>query len=115
MSKAPKALAWVVIGEERSGLFQALEVNLTREVSFGMIVCVRRLGLEPDSFDLGLWLCHEFPNCFENDPELTVLFLFQFIESSGKSLVRADHLSKLNKCSHNGNIYLDGSLAMQHA
>ena len=33
LSKTPKDLAWVVIGEERSGLFQALEVNLTREVS----------------------------------------------------------------------------------
>ena len=29
---------------------------LTGEVSSGMIDCVRKLGLEPDSFDLGLWL-----------------------------------------------------------
>ncbi len=40
LSQTLKALAWVGIGEEWSGLFQVLEVSLTREVSFGMIDCV---------------------------------------------------------------------------
>ena len=38
-----------------------------------------QLGFEPDSFDLGLWLRHEFTNRFEDDPKLAVVFLFQFI------------------------------------
>jgi hypothetical protein len=45
----------------------------------------------------------------------SVVFLFQFIEPPGKPLVRADHFSKLNERSHNGNVDLDGALAMEHA
>jgi len=80
-----------------------------------MIVCVRRLGLEPDSFNLGLWLCHEFANGLEDGSEPAVVFLFQFIESPGKPLVGANHLSKLNERSHDGDVHLNCTLAMEHA
>jgi hypothetical protein len=49
---------------------------------------VTQLGFEPDSFDLGPWLRHEFTNRLEDDPKLGIVLLLQFIESPGKSLVR---------------------------
>ena len=76
---------------------------------------VTQLGFEPDSFDLGLWFHHEFTNRLEDNPKLGIVLLLQLIEASGKPLVRADHLSKLNKRSHDGNVYLDGAFAMEHA
>lgn len=91
------------------GMGQA--VRLVREGS----TAFPQLGFESNSFDLGLWLRHEFLNCFENDPKLAVVFLFQFIEASGKPLVRADHLSKLNERSHDGDVDLDCPFAMEHA
>ena len=68
---------------------------------------IQQLGFEPDSFDLGLWLRHEFTNCLEDDPKLAVVFLFQFIKPPRESLVRTDHLSKLNERSHDGNVHLN--------
>ena len=65
-----------------------MQVDPAGEVGAGGIDCVWQLGFEPDSFDLGLWLRHEFTNGFEDDPKLAVVFLFQFIESPGKPLVR---------------------------
>jgi len=79
------------------------------------IDCVPQLGLESNSSDLGLRFRHEFSNGLEDDSKLAVVLLFQFIESPGKYLVRADHLSKLNKSSHDGNIYLNSSFAVEHA
>ncbi len=40
---------------------------------------VTQLGFEPDSFDLGLWLCHEFTNCLEDNPKLRIVLLLQLI------------------------------------
>ena len=71
------------------------------------------LGFEPDSFDLELWLRHEFTNRLEDNPKLGIVLLLQLIEASSKPLVRTDHLSKLNKRSHDGDVHLDGALTMQ--
>ena len=59
-SKNPKALAWVTIGEERSGLLLNLEVGWEGAAT------PSQLGFEPDSFDLGLWLRHEATNRLED-------------------------------------------------
>jgi len=67
---------------------------------------VTQLGFEPDSFDLGPWLRHEFTNRLEDDPKLGIVLLLQLIEASGKPLIRADHLSKLNERSHDGDVHL---------
>ena len=72
-------------------------------------------GLESDAAGFWRWLCHEFTNRFEDDTKLAIVLLLQLIEASGKPLVRADHLSKLNKRSHDGNVHLDRALASQHA
>jgi len=69
-----------------------------------------QLGFKPDSFDPGLWLRHEFPNRFKDDPKLGVVLLLQLIEASGKPLVRSDHLSKLNNLSHDGDVCLHRAL-----
>ena len=92
-----------------------MQVSSAGEVGAGGIDCVRQLGLESVSSDLGFWLRHEFTNCIEDDLKLAVVFLFQFIESPGKPIVLVDHLSKLNKRSHEGDVYLNRALAMQHA
>lgn len=66
-----------------------------------------QLCFEPDLFDLGLWLRHEFTNRLKDDPKVGVVLLFQLIEASGKPLVRGDHLSKMNNRSHYGDVYFD--------
>jgi hypothetical protein len=77
--------------------------------------CVRQLGLEPDSSDLGLWLRHEFSNRLEDDPKLAVVFLFQFIESSSECFIGANHLPQVDERSHDGDVHLNRPFAMEYA
>ena len=69
-------------------------------------------GFEPDTAGFRRWLCHEFANGFEDDSKLGVVLFLQFVEASGKGFVGADHLPEANKCPHDGNVDLNGSLAM---
>jgi len=66
--------------------FQILQVGPADALGSGGIDCVRQLDLEPDSFDLGLWLRHEFTNRLEYDPKPGIILLLQFIEASRKLL-----------------------------
>ena len=72
-------------------------------------------GLESDAAGFWRGRFHELADGVEDDMELAIVLPFQLIEASDKSLVRGDHFSKLNKRSHNGNIYLDCAFAVQHA
>jgi len=92
-----------------------LRVCPAGEVGAGGIDGVRQLGFEPDSFDLGFWLRHEFPNRLEDDPKLTVVLLFQFIESPGKGFIRANHLLQVDAGPHDGDVSLNRPFAMEHA
>jgi hypothetical protein len=65
-----------------------LEIGLAGEVGAGGIGGVLQLGFEPDSSDLGLWLCHKITNRVEDDPKLGIVLFLQFIEASRKPLVR---------------------------
>jgi hypothetical protein len=74
-----------------------------------------QLGFEPDSFDLRLWLRHQFSNRLEVDPKLAVVFLFQFIEPPREGLVRADHRAQGGECSHNAEIRLNRARYPAHS
>jgi len=89
LSETQKALAWVRIGEERSSLL----LNFARGaqlVGSGGIDRVQLLSFESDSFDLGLWLRHQFPNGLKDNPKPGIVLLLQLIESSGKPLLGVD-------------------------
>ena len=47
---------------------------------------VAQSRFEPDSFDLGLWLSHEFTNRLEDDPKLGIVLFLKLIEASSKPL-----------------------------
>ena len=76
-----------LLGTVRPSSKSCRSAQAVRSVREGLTASPQ-LGFEPDSFDLGLWLRHEFTNGLEDNPKLAIVFLFQFIESPGKPLVR---------------------------
>jgi len=79
---------WCGLRSVRKGLafFQFLQPGPGDKVGSGGIDCVQRLGFEPDSSDLGLWLRHEFSNGFEDDSKLAVVFLFSSLSRRASPL-----------------------------
>ena len=41
--------------------------------------------------------------------------LFQFFQAEGKVLMSGEQFAQFDECTHNCNIHLDGSVAIQHA
>src|ERR1051325_9258330 len=72
-------------------------------------------SLESDAAGFWRGLRHQFTNGFEDDLKLAIVLLFQICEASGKDFVRTDHLAQANKGTHNSDVYLNGTLASQHA
>ena len=58
---------------------------------------------------------HQLSDRVEDDPELDVILLFQFVQTSGQVLVRHDDLPEPHEGSHDFHVDLHGSLASQDA
>src|SRR5260221_14246909 len=58
---------------------------------------------------------HQLANGFENDPEVFVIFLFQFLELAGQVLMSRKNLAQAHEGAHDGDIDVNGALTAKHA
>ena len=58
---------------------------------------------------------HELADGIEDEPELAVVFLFDFLQLAGEVGIGAKHLAEADKVPHDGDIYLHAAVAAQDA
>ena len=75
-----------------------------------------RMKSDPALFGGRRWGSHQLPDCFEYDAEMLVVlaeFPFYLFEFRGQPLVGRKNLPETHEGPHNGDIDLDGPVAMQ--
>ena len=56
--------------------------------------------METDLFASSGRCCHQLPNGVEDNSKLFIVFAFKFVQTARKLCVGREHLSQLNKSSH---------------
>lgn len=70
-------------------------------------------NMKPNFSPWRSWRLHQFADGIEDDLELRVIFVFQRGELAREICVRQKHLAQAHKCSHNGDVDLNGARTLK--